>query len=237
MKAVVAILALVATSAIVYQSYVSSQPREDIHELWSAWKLQHGREYTASEETLRKAIFAQNWETVKAHNANPESTFTMALNKFADLTGEEFKEKVRCMDKGNGDEYCPGNHGCKDLPKTSLTSWDWRQHGAVTQVKNQAQCGSCWAFSTIGSLEGLHYQQKKVLIQFSEQQLVDCAKSCYGCEGCWTSVAMEYTARQGNVLESLYPYKGVTGTCNIPKNATLYKVNNGFKCVPQKDQD
>merc|ERR1711907_327790 len=143
MKAVVAILALVATSAIVYQSYVSSQPREDIHELWSAWKLQHGREYTASEETLRKAIFAQNWETVKAHNANPESTFTMALNKFADLTGEEFKEKVRCMDKGNGDEYCPGNHGCKDLPTTSLTSWDWRQQGAVTQVKNQAQCGAC----------------------------------------------------------------------------------------------
>lgn len=240
MKAVIAALALVATGLVVYQNVVSNMNQPQIDELWASWKAQHGKAYTATQELTRKSVFAANHAKIMAHNANPESTFTMALNKFADLTADEFKEEVRCMDKAQnsvGDEYCPSAVNCPTLPSTSQTSWDWRKKGAVTPIKNQGQCGSCWAFSTTGSLEGLYYLDKNVLLSFSEQQLVDCSSSCYGCNGCWPYVAMEYSAKHGMALEKLYPYKGYDESCRIPKNISLINTNTGYQCVAQKDAE
>jgi len=236
MKAVVIALALIATGAVLYNHCATQTNQVDLGELWSAWKFQHAKEYTVSEESVRRAIFEENYKMIQAHNADETQTFKKALNKFADLTGEEFKEAVRCMDKASGvhDEYCPSAVNCPTFPKTSQTTWDWRTKGAVTPVKNQGQCGSCWAFSTTGSLEGLYYLNKKVLLSFSEQQLVDCSSSCYGCNGCWPYVAMEYSAKHGMALEKLYPYHAYQSQCNIPKNISLINTNTGYECVEQK---
>jgi len=108
-------------------------------------------------------------------------------------------------------------------------SWDWRAQGAVTPVKNQQQCGSCWAFSTTGSLEGLNFITNGDLESYSEQQLVDCSGQ-YGNEGCdggWPFWAMEYTAAQGIELESVYPYTAQDGTCQYDSSSVVF-TNGGY---------
>mmetsp|Transcript_36108 Transcript_36108/g.32493 ORF Transcript_36108/g.32493 Transcript_36108/m.32493 type:complete len:174 (+) Transcript_36108:224-745(+) len=172
-----------------------------------------------------------------AHNADPTQTYTLALNKFADLTGAEFKETVRCLDKvegaSSGDEYCPSAVNCTALPTTSQTKWNWKDKGAVTFVKNQEQCGSCWAFSATGALEGLYFLNNNILLSFSEQQMVDCDSDCYGCKGCWSDVAMEYSAKQGMALEKLYPYRGYQRSCKLTPNISLIHTNTGYQCIQQ----
>jgi len=88
------------------------------------------------------------------------------------------------------------------------TSFTWVSKGAVTPIKNQQQCGSCWAFSTTGTLEGINFITNAKLLSFSEQQLVDCSGSFgnEGCDGGWPFWALEYTAQNGIELESVYPY-------------------------------
>jgi C1A family cysteine protease len=238
MKALLVALALVSTGVVVYQNVVSQMGQTNVDDLWTNWKAENNKEYSATEEILRRSIFTANYATILAHNADPTQTFTMKINKFADLTGEEFKEKTRCMDKAanvEADEYCPSAVNCPTLPTTTAKSFDWRSKGAVTPIKNQGDCGSCWAFSTTGSLEGLYKITKNILLSFSEQQLVDCAKSCYGCDGCWPYVAMIYANRTGMALEKLYPYKGYEQSCRIPNNVKLIRANTGaYQCVEQK---
>jgi len=103
-----------------------------------------------------------------------------------------------------------------DLTIEAPATWNWATQGAVTPIKNQGQCGSCWAFSTTGSLEGLNFLQgSKTLLSFSEQQLVDCSGSYgnQGCDGGLMDNAFKYVASQGIELESTYPYTAVDGTC------------------------
>jgi len=90
---------------------------------------------------------------------------------------------------------------------------DWRNSGAVTGVKNQGSCGSCWAFSTTGALEGFHKIKSGSLLSLSEQQLVDCSTANLGCNGGWPYKAITYAATHPLELESDYPYKGKDGTC------------------------
>jgi len=105
---------------------------------------------------------------------------------------------------------------------------DWRTKGAVTGIKNQGQCGSCWAFSSTGSLEGLNFLKNGKLLSFSEQQLVDCSGS-YGNEGCDGGLmesALEYTAAKGVELESDYPYTAQDGSCKYSASKVAFKNKN-----------
>jgi C1A family cysteine protease len=239
---VVAFLGVVALSLVAFQQYmpVTAQNETEMQQLWAAWKTQFGKHYsTPQEDEARFLIFQQNYAKVQAHNADPTQTFTMAMNLFADLTGEEFSAQMAsCHGTGVGDEYCPSAVDCPTYPDANFTSINWTTTGAVTPIKNQGQCGSCWAFSTTGALEALYFlnQSQKLLVSFSEQQLVDCASSCYGCDGCWPYMAMEYTAQYGIEPEKVYPYKGVQGTCQY-KSSLAIKVNTNYSCVTQKSVD
>ena len=102
------------------------------------------------------------------------------------------------------------------LEPTNYTSVDWRTQGAVTPVKDQGQCGSCWAFSSTGALEGSHFINTGELLSFSEQQLVDCATSYYGNDGCNGGLqhnAFYYWEFYNAETEQNYPYTGKDGTC------------------------
>jgi len=112
------------------------------------------------------------------------------------------------------------------------TSFDWRTKGAITPVKNQGQCGSCWAFAATGTLEGWNFLKNGALNSYSEQQLNDCSWD-YGNQGCNGGLAywaLSYTATWGIELENDYPYTAVDGTCNY--NASIAPIiNNGYGIV------
>merc|ERR1719353_2310915 len=124
------------------------------------------------------------------------------------------------------------------LPAATASSVDWTTKKAVTPVKNQGQCGSCWAFSTTGSVEGINAITTGKLESFSEQELVSCAKS-YGNQGCNGGLmddGFKYIIAKGDVLETEYPYTGKTGTCDNSKTKDSETKITGFKDVTPENE-
>jgi len=124
------------------------------------------------------------------------------------------------------------------IPKNLPESVDWRTKGAVTPIKNQGQCGSCWTFSTTGVLEGNYFLQHQKLLSFSEQQIVDCdtKDGNEGCDGGWPYLAVKYAAENGLELEDDYPYKAVDGTCKFDSSKAT-QVAKGYAFVTANSTD
>ncbi|KAG7153879.1 Digestive cysteine proteinase 3-like 4 [Homarus americanus] len=157
---------------------------------WEHFKAQHGRKYVdAEEELFRQRVFQKNEQFIEDFNKKferGEVTFNVAMNQFGDMTNEEFNAVMKGYKMGSRDEPKAVFTAKEGLPMAADV--DWRTKGAVTPVKDQGQCGSCWAFSTTGSLEGQHFLKYGELVSLSEQQLVDCAGGIYfnqGCNGGW----------------------------------------------------
>jgi len=236
--ALIAVVALIAT----FQTSNVSQTRnlsETISDVFTQWKIVYGKSYaSADEEAHRFQTFQDNFYFVQEFNANPEHTSTVGLNEFADLNTQEFKALKTCLGMAQpttttSEPKTLDVEAVNALP----TSVDWRTKNAVTPVKNQGDCGSCWSFSTTGSLEGLHAIKDGSLLSFSEQQLVDCS-SAYGNQGCdggWPFWALQYTAAKGIELESTYPYTGTDGTCAYAASKVAYK-NSGFTNVTKNNE-
>eukprot|EP00954_Amorphochlora_amoebiformis_P029812 1393696-Amorphochlora_amoeboformis.AAC.1 len=122
--------------------------------------------------------------------------------------------------------------GADQLPD----SVDWSMKNAVTPVKNQGQCGSCWAFSTTGSVEGIHAIKTGNLVSLSEQQLVDCAGTgTYGCKGGFLNSAFEYVKSDGLCTESSYPYKAKNGNCEDWRCKTAVKIDGHVRVTPKNE--
>jgi len=176
--------------------------------------MQHVAEHNLSYGTRAEFEFRYNrFMEVDAAIAelNATETSVHGHNQFSTWTHQEYK---RILGRKEG-----LNHF--DLPAAPLenatcTSMDWRQHGAVTAVKDQGQCGSCWTFSSTGAMEGMHYLATGNLVSLSEQQLVDCARARYGnfgCNGGLQQRAFKYVQSNPLELESDYPYTAVDGSC------------------------
>jgi len=144
----------------------------------SAWGKQHE---TVEEFLTRLEYFAEIDRHIEAHNAT-ESNFTLGHNQFSDWSRDEYKKLL-----GKKSEmHLPRNYAQYDESALEGESgMDWIAAGAVTPVKDQGGCGSCWSFSATGALEGMHYIKTLELLSFSEQQLVDCSTANYGCNGGW----------------------------------------------------
>jgi len=174
---------------------------------------------------MRFATFKDNLDTIETHNQEylkGKHTYRLGVNQYSDWTFEEFKEYFL----GTHYNMSLSTHGSSgsfvSLPKHVQIpeQIDWRELGAVTPVKNQGQCGSCWAFSSTGSLEGAHFRLTGNLVALSEQQLIDCAGkfSNKGCEGGWMDNAFEYIKEIGGVdTEDSYPYTARVGKCRFSK--------------------
>jgi C1A family cysteine protease len=223
MNKLILLAALLATSAFA-EIHVSAP---EIKLLWSTWKSINDKVYAQSEEITRFTAFVENYVNVVTLN-NENSGAKFALNQFADLTDEEFKAHF-----GLHQDEPIFNQVESHLDYSILAlpeSVDWRQKGAVTPVKNQKKCGSCWAFGATGALEGLNFLKTGKLLSFSEQQLVDCEHNSHGCSGGQSRHGFTHAAKKGIQLEDDYPYTAVEETCKY--NATLaHHFNSGYKDV------
>jgi C1A family cysteine protease len=182
------------------------------------WVVDQGRSYTPEEYRLRAYIFTKNKQQIEYWNAQPGRTVQLALNAFADLSQDEFAAQYLggYQHMENEPHAYERSSVYVSLPETV----DWVTKGAVTSVKNQGQCGSCWAFSTTGSVEGAWFLKSGQLVSLSEQQLVDCstAEGNMGCNGGMMDQAFQYIIKNGGICsESVYPYTsgdGSNGTCH-----------------------
>jgi len=185
---------------------------------WEIFKAKYERKYLSTpEHDQRRSIFISNLRLIQKHNAEHAlglHTYTLGVNKFADLTSEEFVKTY------NG--FRPELH--KELPKADLKAIgnepdtvDWRPQGYVTPIKDQGQCGSCWAFSAVATMEGAWFKKSGSLISLSEQQLVDCdTAEDQGCNGGLPSNAINYViANKGDDTEASYPYTARDGSCHF----------------------
>jgi len=201
-----------------------------------------GKVYDEVEKEARFGAFIANYAYIQAENAKGHS-YQLGINEFADMTPDEFamtRLGLRPRDnKPWGSLPSLGKHvrGNSTLP----ASVDWRKKGAVNPVKNQAQCGSCWAFSAIGALEGAWQIATGQLVSLSEQQLVDCSKpeGNMGCKGGMMDGGFKYEEGVDVCTEDSYPYKAKDGTCNvsgctvgIPSHAVV-----GFMDVEAEDDE
>ena len=181
---------------------------------WEQFRIDHGRAYKSAKEACsRYRIFATNWKTIRKHNSNSSKSsksYHMTINQFADLTTEEYRTFLG----HKGHAYIePTVLDFSDVP----TDVDWRTRGAVTPVKNQQQCGSCWAFSTTGAIEGMHAIHTGKLVSLSEQELVDCASSegNQGCSGGLMDDGFQFVIDNSGICsESSYPYRATDQSCN-----------------------
>mmetsp|Transcript_52378 Transcript_52378/g.59867 ORF Transcript_52378/g.59867 Transcript_52378/m.59867 type:complete len:362 (-) Transcript_52378:423-1508(-) len=216
------------------QHLMSGPTTKQYDHLFRAWINHFERKYeNFSEFTKRFEIFVKNTKFIEHHNSQNGMTYNLALNQFADLTREEFG----ALFHGFGGDAFHHEKKYVALPTDNLPGTvDWSAKGAVTAPKNQGQCGSCWAFSTTGSLEGLNFIKNGKLESFSEQQLVDCSGS-YGNQGCSGGLmddAFKYVEKYGIEKESDYPYEGSDGTCHYDASKVAFRIS-GYQDVPQKD--
>lgn len=183
---------------------------------WQQWKTKYAKVYAdEAEESVRKLVWLDNWQFVQKHNAE-NHTFTVETNGFADLTMEEFKKLYLSQINMASGQSTAEVHVAQDNEPVVATV-DWRTKGVVTGVKNQGECGSCWAFSTTGSLEGQHAIKTGQLVSLSEQQLMDCSTAYgnHGCSGGLMDNAFRYIeSTQGLDTEECYRYEAHDETCH-----------------------
>jgi C1A family cysteine protease len=205
---------------------------------FSNWMTQFNKSYESiNEYAHRKSIYSSNILKIAKHNSI-ENSWRMNVNKFSDLTSSEFKSFVGyCYN--NTRNYTEGDYlegfAFPELP----ASVNWTAKGAVTPVKNQGQCGSCWAFSTIGSVEGAHFLSTFTLESLSEQQLVDCSQSegNQGCNGGLMDYGFQYIINnKGITSESNYPYTARDGTCAHNKTTDIVATISRFNDVPTNSE-
>jgi len=205
-----AILALLLVTLAVSCTLALSEV--ELQKLFVHWTTKHGKVYSTDEFQARFQIFKQNANFIEKFNSQGNHTFTVAMNKFGDLTAAEFAK----LYNGLKVTSLPSKAMLNEVRLQIPTSVDWRTKGAVTPIKNQGQCGSCWSFSTTGSTEGAHVLQRgRPLVGLSEQNLVDCSSSQgnQGCNGGLMTDAFTYIIQNNGIdSEASYPYTAETGT-------------------------
>jgi len=202
---------------------------------WDEYKIIFGKVYNGDEDDARRAQFEINAKLIAEHNAQGGS-LTLGFNYFTDMTQEQYRVAA-----GLGYKPAASRHGA--LPNLGLhehngeelaAAIDWSTRGAVTGVKDQGQCGSCWAFSSTGGMEGAWQIASGSLKSMSEQQLVDCSTENAGCNGGDMGLAFDYAKTVNVATEGSYPYTARDGTCKTSFTTAVPQGGfTGYKAVAQ----
>jgi len=205
---------------------------------WEEFKAKYGKVYNGPDhEAEHKSVYEKNMQWA-AENSDEQTTF--GENQFADLTQEQYRVAAGLGYKASSLSSLPHLgvhvHNGEEL----AASVDWTTKGAVTAVKDQGQCGSCWAFSTTGGLEGAWQIASGSLKSLSEQQFVDCDKNgSAGCQGGDMATAFQWAENQALATEQSYPYTARDGSCKSSGWTTAIPQGGvtGYKSVGQSTAD
>ncbi|XP_050405707.1 procathepsin L [Patella vulgata] len=188
---------------------------------------------------MERSIWESNLDYINEHNKRADEgqyTFWLAVNQFADMTNKEFVATMK-INKMTSERSGEDNTDIKDIDIESLpTEVDWRAKGYVTPVSTQGYCGSCWAFSALGSLEGQHFKQTGDLVQLSVQNLMDCSykEGNNGCEGGLMDNSFKYIKINNGVdTAASYPYKARDGTKCLFKRENVGATLKSYVDLPK----
>ena len=232
MKTACSILAMVAASSALPANYIE----ENEMMLWNNFKNTFGKVYSEADEVKRRTIFKSNMlKGADLEIQNPDATFGM--NVYSDLTADEFKpyHSLKFVAKESPKKVFSET----DVLKAAANPVDWRTKGAVTHVKNQGMCGSCWAFSATGGIEGQWFLAGHPLVSLSEQELVGCDKLDGGCLGGVMDNAFEWLLNSQNgqiVTEASFPY-GAGGNCSEISSLPVGAVIDGHKDIAHDEDE
>ncbi|XP_035241100.1 cathepsin L.1 [Anguilla anguilla] len=235
---------LVLAAALLAVASAATISLEDLE--FHAWKLKFEKIYGSSEEEAqRKLTWLSNRKLVIVHNMLADQgikSYRLGMTYFADMDNQEYRNAVFRGCLGSFNTTMAGRSGSTFLRQAGgadpPSEVDWRQKGYVTDVKDQKQCGSCWAFSTTGSLEGQNFRKTQKLVSLSEQQLVDCSGD-FGNEGCGGGLmdwAFKYIIANGGIdTEESYPYEATDGKCRF-KPDSIGATCTGYVDVSPMDE-
>jgi len=213
-----------------------------LNQHWKLWKEANSQRFSDAEEHVRRAIWETNLQTVQEHNLQADlgvHTYYLGMNKYAAMSNTEFVKMMNGYNMTMRGQRTQDHHTFSFNPKIKLPDTvDWRDKGYVTGVKDQGQCGSCWAFSATGSLEGQTFKKAAKLPSLSEQNLVDCStkQGNMGCNGGLMDQAFEYIKENMGIdTEDSYPYEAADNQCRF-KAANVGATDTGFVDVKTKDE-
>ncbi|XP_020576879.1 thiol protease SEN102-like [Phalaenopsis equestris] len=241
-----ALLLLVEATATTIDIVEKDLETEDsLWNLYERWRSHHTVSRDLDEKQKRFNVFKDNARYIHEFNKRKDAPYKLRLNKFADLTNQEFRfthagsrinhhRALRGPRRSAADSFMYQSLDTRSLP----ISVDWRQKGAVTDVKDQGQCGSCWAFSAVVAVEGINQIKTKKLVSLSEQELIDCdTNENNGCNGGLMDYAFQYIKKNGGITsEAAYPYAAQDGRCFADRNVPVVTID-GYEDVPTNDED
>lgn len=226
-------LVLCSLVCLIYSTSCYKSSNYKLLAEWENFKLQHNKIYGKSENLDRMQIWMESKKTVEAHNLKflaGKVSYEMGINKFSDLTAEEFISNYGMKQE---DEKPMSDVEKRIVSKPTqpiADGIDWRKTGAVTPVKDQGNCGSCYAFSVTGAVEAQYFFATGKLYSLSEQQIVDCTKSFNsGCGGGYISQTFQFIANNGGLeAENSYPYTQFEQKCDFDVNYSVANIGGYY---------
>jgi len=241
------VILLVAVGACCASDALSSSMMKAVFQAkWGAFKATHGKDYDSSEDPVRMQKFIETTHQIEVHNerfVKGLETFHMAHNEMSDMTNEEYRStKNGLVIPADAEEQLRnatqfvGSSGY-GLP----AALDWRNSGAVSSVKNQQSCGSCYSFSAAAALETAHFRKYNSIPDVSEQNIVDCThKGNYGNNGCgggWMNTAYKYAMDRGGLMSRRsYPYENRVANCRHNTNERVVQVQT-YVAIPRGNEN
>jgi cathepsin F len=224
-KAIFVILAIVVSVHSNLTFLENDDVSARVSGLFVKFLNQHNKRYSSEELSERFLIFVEN---IKNHGIHLLSEKNPKFSPFYDLSEKEFRQLYLTL--RTDDLIHTGEQLDIEINDDVPTNFDWRDHGAVTPVKDQGECGSCWTFSTTGNIEGINAIKKGVITQLSESQILDCDNVNEGCYGGWMHQAMIYVKDNGIESEIDYPYVPLQGNCKHDKSKVAVRID-GYKFI------